>query len=146
MTHPLTLWRAAAFAEPPQRVHDNSHQAAIGVDLANQLVRYIDGSAGHFPVHDALLAFDRACRRRHAHWPDHRGRPVCSEMVRLIIFGGASVLYCSEQLEMSYPRAERLLAGAVEFMRRKQEAWLAGTEASATHDREMCAVCRSEAV
>ena len=146
MTDPLTLWRAAAFAEPPQKVHDNSHQAAIGVDLAASLVRYIDGSAGHFPVHDALLAFDRACRRRHARWPDHRGRPVCSEMVRLIIFGGASVLYCSEQYGVTYPRAERLLRSAVEFMRARQERWLAGTEASATHDREYCPICRAEAV
>jgi hypothetical protein len=146
MTHPLTLWRAAAFAEPPAKIHDNSHQAAIGVDLANRLVRYIDGSAGHFPVHDALLALDRACRRRHGHWYDHRGRPVCSEMVRLIIFGGASLLYCSETLEISYPRAERLLAGAVDLMRQRQQRWLADTPMSATHDREYCSVCRAEAV
>lgn len=143
MTDPLTLWRAAAWAEPPAKLHDNSHQAAVGVDLATQLTRYIDGSAGHFPVHDALLALDRVCRKRHRVWWDHQGRPTCSEMVRLIIFGGASLLYCSEQLKVPYPRAERLLHGAIAIMRIRQEGWLSDTEASATHDREYCEVCRS---
>ena len=141
MTDPLTLWRAAAWAEPSPKLYERSQDA----DLATQLVNYIAGTAGHFPVHDALLAFDRACRRRHARWPDHRGRPVCSEMVRLVIFGGASLLYCADHYEISYPRAERLLSAACDFMRQRQERWLADTGMSAGHEPEYCRVCRGEA-
>jgi hypothetical protein len=158
--HPLIRWQSAAHAEPPMRLtgrhpalivdEDNTaliEASQVGVDFTAELIEYIDGSRYHrYLVHDALLQWDRECRRRHSRWPDHRGRPVCAEMVRLIIFGGASLLYCSEHLGISYPRAERLLLAAVDWMRRRQERWLGDGEASASHDREYCAVCRARAV
>ena len=118
----------------------------VGVDLSKALVDYLDGSRGHYPVHDALILWDRECRRRHARWPDHRGRPICADIAWAVLRDRTSLQWAAEQAGVSWTRAERLLLSAVEFMRRRQERWIADVGMSATHDREYCAVCRAEAM
>ena len=140
----LTEWRAAAHHEARYRLHDSA-ESALGPELANWMVRYIAGGRGENPVHDALLQFERTCRRRHRDWWDHpNGRPTCYEITRAVIYG-TSVQWAADQAGISFPRAERLLIAAGDYMRRQQERWLADTEMSAGHDPEYCRVCRGEA-
>lgn len=140
---PLTAWRAAAHHEAPSKMHQKP-TAEMGVDLAEQLARYIDGSAGHFPVHDALLRWDHQCRQRHQRWPDHRGRPVCAEIAWMVLRDQCSLQFAADQTGVTWTRAERLLLGAIDYMRRLQARWLSDEPSSATHDREMCDICRAE--
>lgn len=143
MTDPLTVWRAAAWAEPPQRVHQ-APTAEMGMDLSEQLARYIDGSNGHFPVHDALLRYEEVCRRRHRGWWDHpNGKPTCYEIARAVIEYRTGLEWAAEHIaDISVPRAERHLWAVVRWMRAKQERWLSDTPLSAGHDPEYCAECR----
>ena len=159
---PLLRWRVALASEPPSRVTAQHPPeltevvdgvrfrvidpgAGIGVSMSGNFVRYLDGSGGRqFPVHDALMAWDRKCRKDHSRWADHRGRPVCSEIVWAVIRDQTSILWASEQSGVSFARGERLLQMAVKWMADKQGQWWSHTEASAGHDREMCNVCRAE--
>lgn len=159
---PLTTWRAAYAAEPTIRLAAQhppemtemldgvrlrviDHGAGVGVSMSGSFLRYLDGSGGRqFPVHDALLAWDRKCRKEHARWPDHRNRPVCAEIAWAVIRDQTSILWAAENSGVSFPRGERLLMMAVKWMHDKQNQWLTHTEASAKHDRDMCNVCRAD--
>ena len=159
---PLLRWRVALASEPPGRLSAQRPPEMIevidgvrfpvidagtrtGVSMSGNFLRWLDGSGGRqFPVHDSLLAWDRKCRKDHARWADHRGRPVCAEIVWAVIRDQTSILWAAEQSGVSFPRAERLLQMAVKWMADKQGQWYAHVENSDTHDREMCNVCRAE--
>jgi hypothetical protein len=154
----LSIWQAAFFAEPPSRL-TSRHPAPIrdeddvtiegtqvGVDFSKALLDYLSGSRGHFPVHDALLLWERECRRRHRSWWDHPdGRPTCANLAWAVIGYRTSVAWAADFYGVPFTRAERHLLSAIRWMRARQEKWLADTAVSAGHDPEYCRVCRGEA-
>lgn len=164
--HSLIQWQASYHAEPslrltgrhPALIVDGDNEAIIeasqvGVDFTADLIEWVDasfptgpgrddvGAHGRNPTHDALIHWDRECRRRHAQWPDHRGRPICAEIAWAVIGHRYSLQTAAEVTEVSYPRAERLLKAAVEFMRKRQDRWLSSSDVSATHDKDTCRIC-----
>ena len=157
----ITRWRAAYAAEPSTRLSSYGPPemtekvdgvairvidagTRVGVSMSGAFLRYLDGSGGRqFPVHDALLGWDRLCRSKHAMWPDHRGRPVCAEIAWNVIRDGWSVNGAAQSAGVSFPRAENLLRLAVKWMHDRQELWLKDSPHS-QHDREMCDVCRAD--
>jgi hypothetical protein len=169
---PVQEWQQSYFWEPPMRltarqppalVIEESEErrieaSQVGVDMTEAMIDYIDAgfpsrpggdiAAVHshrFPVHNALLLWERECRKRHARWADHRGRPVCADIAWAVIRDRTSLLWAADQAQVSFPRAESLLRLAGEFMARKQEAWWRDVEQIVSHDREACSMCRSAA-
>jgi hypothetical protein len=78
-----------------------------------------------FPVRKALVDFEKQCCRYHRppQWRDHARGPVCSIMLRLIIEGGASIAWAAEQVDMDYPRAERLVGIGAEHVAKWVTHW-----------------------
>jgi hypothetical protein len=171
---PVQEWQQSYFWEPPMRltarqppalvIEESEHSerrieaSQVGVDMTEAMIDYIDAgfpskpggdiAAVHshrFPVHNALLLWERECRKRHARWADHRGRPVCAEIAWAVIRDRTSLLWAADQTGVSFPRAESLLRLAGEFMARKQEAWWREVERTVSHDRDSCSMCRSAA-
>ncbi len=112
-----TYFEYEPFEEPP---------AAIGQSLSAALISLIGNITSdaafygpRHPVRRALSEYDRICRRRHRlpTWTDHP-TPICGEMLRARVEGGASIIWCANRYGISYPRAERLLAAGEEYVNR----------------------------
>ena len=162
----LVDWRVALYNEPPLpittsrppeltekvdgvRVRVIDRGTRVGFTESAGLVRYLDGSAGMlYPGHDALLAWDRKCRRDHARWADHRGRPVCAEIAWYVRRDRTTLLFASETTNVSYARAENLLRLAISWMSRQQRRWMRdANDVPVRHEREgseHCEACRGE--
>lgn len=146
-------WQAALDAEPTMRITgrhpalivDADNQALIeaskvGMDLTEAMIEWVDagfpikpasqqiGARGRNPVHDALLLWERKCRKEHARWADHRGRPVCAEIAWAVIRDRTNLQWAAEFTGVSFARAERLLALAIGFMHEKQGRWFDNEE------------------
>jgi len=116
--------------------------------LAEQTTSY---SPRH-PLRKALTAWERKCRREHRlpMWRDH-ARPVCSDLMHLVVVEGTSTRYAAEAAGISHPRAVRLLtAGCTYVLRalREEEARLLGIN-TAAHGIECpapatCPVCSED--
>ena len=96
--------------EPPDR---------IGESISAELVALVGGIRADFtsygprhPIRRAMAEWDRQCGRKHQGWYDHDGRRLCGEMLRAVIEGNASVMWCSERFGVPWPRAERLIVAA----------------------------------
>lgn len=123
----------------------------IGQSLSGEMVALIGGIRADFvsygprhPIRRALAEWDRACRRRHRlpSWRDH-ATPICGDMLRAVVEGGAGVWWCAQYWEIPYPRAEHLIASGLAFLgerySRSQDDAL-----GIVHDRDRCDVCRAE--
>ncbi len=100
--------------------------------LAEQTTSY---SPRH-PLRRALTDYERKCRREHRQplWRDHWARPVCSDLLHLVIVEGASTRYAAETVGISHPRAIRLLTAGCEYVLRalrEEEARLLGVNKAA---------------
>ena len=123
-----------------------TYNVGVGMPLSGRMMTLIGDlpngyNRRHQPVRDFLTQWERKCRRLHARWPDHRGRPVCAEIAWNVIYGETSIEWAAEQVEVSFPRAERLLELAVDYIE-------AGISRSAEpiesqHDRDRCPICRA---
>ena len=162
----LVEWRVALDREGPQRTTTTRPPelvekvdgvripvidpgTRVGVTMAGPFLRYLEGSAGRmFPGHDALLAWDRKCRRDHARWADHRGRPVCAEIAWYVLRDRTTLLFAAETTNVSYARAENLLGLAINWMARQQRRWMRDIDdVPVRHEREgaeHCEACRGE--
>lgn len=101
----------------------------IGQSLSGEMVALIAGIRADFtsygprhPIRRALSEWERHCRRRHQGWYDHHGA-LCADMVRAVIEGGASVLWCSQRFGVSWPRAERHIIAGLNFIGERVERW-----------------------
>lgn len=172
----LETWRAAIAGEAPTRTTSHRPPETVdeaegvrlrvidagtrtGVSMSGAFLQYIDTAfptepdGNRFPRdptrpgHEALVAWDRFCRKHHARWPDHRGRPVCAEIAWYVLRDRTTLLFASEVTNVSYPRAENLLRLGVDWMARQQRRWIREAGVQARHEREGsedCPVCRSE--
>jgi hypothetical protein len=100
--------------------------------LAEQTTAY---SPRH-PLRRAMTGWERKCHREHRPpmWRDHRNRPICADMLRLVIVEGASTRYAAESVGISHPRAERLLMSGCQYLvrsLREEEARLLGINKAA---------------
>jgi hypothetical protein len=95
------------------------------------------------PVRRALMDFERLCRRRHRlpTWTDHAAGPVCALMLRGMLERDESLAWVADLHDVSYPRAERLVAAGLEYVARWVEHWDHESRDIAT-DRD-CPVCRA---
>jgi hypothetical protein len=165
LRHPLDsleAWQAAYEAELPRRLASwhpplttddvdgvrvpvIDPGTRVGFTMSGSLARYIDGSGGRiFLIHDALTDWDRYCRRAHARWPDHRGDPVCADLVWALVRDRTTLAWASAQAGVSRARAALLMVDAFRFMHSKQEQWIREVENVIPHDREACEKCRRE--
>jgi hypothetical protein len=71
-----------------------------------------------WPVRKALSDFERYCRRAHKHWADHTEVAVCAQLAWATIRDGASLRWAAEHFGLAYPRAERVLKRAEEYVAR----------------------------
>jgi len=170
---PLTRWRVGYHMEAPPRTTSSRPPemteefdgvkfrvidpgAGIGQTMAGHFLRYLDVNfptqpeGNHFPadlerpIHSALSAWDRECRKSHARWADHLGRPVCAELAWHVIRDRWSIFGAANEAGVSFPRAEALLQIAVAWMAKRQDRWMQAITPSVSHDREACALCRAE--
>lgn len=93
------------------------------------------------PVRRALTQWERKCRRLHGRWPDHRGRPVCAEIAWNVIREETSIEWAADQVAVSFPRAERLLKVALDYIERGVARTAEPVESH--HDRDACPICRA---
>ncbi len=128
--------------------------AMIGMNLSAEMVSLIAGVTSwgvsyspRHPVRRALNEWDRNCRRRHRatsmQWLDHLQGPICGQMLRDVIEGGASAWWCSQRYQVPYPRAARLLRMGQDFLSERMIRW-GDEQLGLVHDRVACQVCRVE--
>jgi hypothetical protein len=122
----------------------------IGQSLSGEMVSLIAGIRADFvsygprhPVRRALSEWERSCRRRHRSWYDHAS-PICGEMLRAVVEGGASVWWCSQRYAISYPRAERLILDGINFVGERYTRW-EDDQLGIIHDADRCPTCIDEA-
>jgi hypothetical protein len=135
-------------SEPPDQ--NGRSLSAEMVQLIGSITAELHFYPPRFPVRRALAEWERSCRRRHRgrQWWDHSGAPVCSDMLRLIVEGGATPRYAINaaglgQTWTHYQRGERLIQAGAAFVAERLERWQ-DEQLGITHDREHCAVCRAE--
>jgi hypothetical protein len=85
-------------------------------DEAGGLVVAFYGS--RWPVRKALTDFERYCRRAHKNWTDHVSGPLCAQLAWATIRDGVSLRWAAEHFGLAYPRAERVLKRAEEYVAR----------------------------
>lgn len=121
----------------------------IGQSLSGELVALIAGIRADFtsygprhPVRRAMTQWERICRRRHRPptWRDHGAGPLCSDMLYAVIKGRTSLLWCSDQWDVPYPRAERLLLSGLRYVSHEVER-AAEQQLTGTHDTDGCDDC-----
>ena len=102
----------------------------VGQSLSGELVALIGNIRADFtsygprhPIRRALAEWDRHCGRRHQSWYDHDGRRLCGEMVRAVIEGGASVMWCADRYGVSWPRAERHIIAGLNYIGGRVNQW-----------------------
>lgn len=110
-----TIYEVIVWEEPAD---------AIGQSMSAALLALVGGIRADFisygprhPIRRAMAEWDRQCRRRHRlpTWNDH-AVPICGDMLRAVVEGGASVRWCAEHWGLSYPRAERLVVLGLNYV------------------------------
>jgi len=98
-----------------------------------------------------MTGWERKCRREHRLplWRDHFERPVCADLLRLVIVEGTSTRYAAATVGISHPRAVRLLTAACRYvlraLREEEARQLSITKHSGEcPDPAMCAVCSED--
>lgn len=119
--------------EPADRIGQS--MSAEMVSLVGNVTALGGFYSPRYPLRRALADYERICRRRHRPptWKDH-ATPICAEMLRARIEGGASIWWCAQYFEVSYPRAERLIAAGEAYIERsliEAEARLLGVNVNA---------------
>ncbi len=120
----------------------------VGMSLSSPMIRLVGHHEGFgliFSIRRALHGWERFCRSKHQRWPDHVDAPVCAVLTWGTVRDKFSPAFMAAELEVSYPRAERMLATAIAWIRRREEMW-EDEERERTftgHDRSMCALCRA---
>lgn len=66
----------------------------------------------------------RKCRGKHAQWADHRGRPVCYEITRLVIVEGWHLSRAALELDLTPERGMEHLERALRNMWSWRSQWL----------------------
>jgi hypothetical protein len=121
----------------------------IGQSLSGELVALIAGIRADFtsygprhPVRRAMTQWERICRRRHRPptWRDHGAGPLCSDMLYAVIKGRCSLLWCSIEWDVEYPRAERLLLSGLRYVSHEVER-AAEQQLTGVHDADGCDDC-----
>lgn len=124
-------------------VEEIDESDAIGQNLSAQLVGLIGGIIGshdvqrcpdctknpllaeqttsygpRHPLRRAITGWERKCRREHRlpGWRDHARRPICVDLLRLVIVEGTSTRYAAQVVGLSHPRAVRLLTAACQYV------------------------------
>jgi hypothetical protein len=114
--------------------------AMVGMTLSGAMLKLVDNPGG---VRGLLTRWDRYCRSRHTRWPDHATLPACAQLAWMTVRDGYSLLFAADALDVSYPRAERLLEGALrQMLHWKQLA--ERIDPGTSHDPEYCITCRME--
>jgi len=122
----------------------------IGQSLSGEMVSLIGAIRADFvsygprhPIRRAMAEWDRSCRRRHRAWADHSQRPLCGDLLRAVIEGGASTRWCAERYALSYPRAERMIVSGLNFVGERYSRWQ-DDQLGIIHDADRCPTCLDE--
>ena len=136
----LVSSRPPSFRDANTGIIQEAESAMVGMNLSGALVKLIDNPGG---VRGLLTRWDRYCRQKHGRWPDHAEQPMCAVIAWQFFRDRFGLAFIADVHGLSYPRAERLLLGALRQMQHWQtldDRLLRGD----SHDPEYCSVCRQE--
>lgn len=138
----LVSFRPPSYRDANTGVVQEAEAATLGMNLSGAMVKLLERPGG---VRALLRQWDRYCRSRHTRWPDHATEPMCARLAWMTIRDQFSVSFAADVLGVSFPRAERLLDGALRQMLHWQQLE-EKIDPSVSHDPEYCQTCRMERV